>query len=184
MPGYPLPASVGDDADRLLLAGERLSSPKARRFDRRRSQCDPLRSYGLLRTGRSIARGLTLNMQVECVQVVRAYVTGDDRVHFPRFKRSRIWRRSMTSFGGTAGTAGGASRFTRFTRLTIMDACAWIQSMSCRMEPHTESSWWLSMRRITFRMTDPMTCCAPAMPMFADCSTMKPVLASFSGRMK
>ena len=128
--------------------------------------------------------GLTLNLQVECVQVVRAYVTDDDRAHLPLFNLSRIWRSSMTSSGGTAGTAGGASRFMRFTCLTIRDACAWIQSMSCRMEPHTESSWSLSMRRITFRMTDPMTCCAPAMPMFADCSTMKPVLASFSGRMK
>jgi hypothetical protein len=119
----------------------------------------PLRSYGLLRTGRSIAWGLTLNMQVECAQVVRAS-------------------------GGTAATAGGASRFMRITCLTIRDVCAWIQSMSCRMEPHTESSWRLSMRRIMFRMTDPMTCCAPAMPMFADCSTMKPVLASFRGFMK
>lgn len=134
-----------------------------------------------------LAPNRTLNgmgADVECAQVVLAYVTDDDRVHFPLFKRSRIWGSRMISSGGTAGTAGGASRFMRRTCLTIRNACAWIQSMSCRMEPHTESSWWLSMRRITFRMTDPMTCCAPAMPMFADCSTMKPVLASFNGRMK
>ena len=127
---------------------------------------------------------LTFNLHVKCAHVVRAYATDYDRVHFPLFKLTRIWRSSMTTSGGTAGTAGGASRFMRLTCLTIRDACAWIQSMSCRMEPHTESSWWLSMRRITFRMTDPMTCCAPAMPIFADCSTMKPVLASFSGRRK
>src|SRR5664279_814501 len=65
-----------------------------------------------------------------------------------------------------------------------MILCARIQSMNCRMEPHTETSCWLSMRRMTVRMTDPMTCCAPAMPMLADCSTRNPVLASLSGFMK
>src|SRR5664280_3919624 len=58
------------------------------------------------------------------------------------------------------------------------------QSMSCRMESRTESSCGLSMRPMMLRMTDPMTCCAPAKPRFAECCTMKPALASLSGFMK
>jgi hypothetical protein len=37
----------------------------------------------------------TFNLHFECAQVVRAYATDDDRVHFPLFKLPRICLRSL-----------------------------------------------------------------------------------------
>lgn len=53
--------------------------------------------------------------------------------------------------------------------------------MNRRSDCATDNSCGPSMRPMTLRMTDPISCCTPVMPRPADCSTTKPALASLSG---
>ena len=52
--------------------------------------------------------------------------------------------------------------------------------MNCRMDPHTDTSCGLSIRPMTWRATEPISCCTPDIPSLAVCSTTKPGLAVLS----